>query len=519
MFRSGFARCPLDGTPLQEIADDPLSGSTFADRYVIEACVGEGGMGRVYRARHQRVSRQFAVKVLFGDHAAESKMRERFGREAEAACRLSHPNVVSVLDYGETEAGLTYLVMDWVEGRDLRSIIQDEGPLEADRVADIVRQLCLGLGHAHDKGLVHRDFKGENVIIARDGDRETPRIVDFGIAVILEGNDSGRLTTEGIVVGTPAYMSPEQATAAEELDHRSDLFSLGVLMYEMLAGVLPFEGSPLAIARQNLAADPPPIGERVLGLVADAALERISMRLMEKRPDDRFASAQDVIAALDERSAGVAQTLRAVPSGPHAGEPEDVPEEAEAPRRSRAGLIAAVVAALAVAAVVVGVAVRPGNGDATKLASPPVPDAQPAAPSPDAGVAVATAPPVSSPDAAPPAVAATTRRPRRVRAKPDAAAVATAAPAPDASPPKPRAPKPPPPPKPMSTSDLESLYVTVGTRIDALERERGGAVARPFRDEYFRIPFADALRTPGLRDEVAGKLRGLRRRVDAARKN
>jgi hypothetical protein len=298
VFRKGFARCPLDGAPLQEIEADPLEGSVFADRYVIEQCVGEGGMGRVYRATHRHMSRQFAIKVLFGEHAADKEMQARFAREAEAACRLRHPNVVSVTDFGATARGLFYLVMDWVEGQRLTDIISGEAPLGQHRIADITRQICMGLSHAHEQGLVHRDLKSENIIVSQDNGRELVRLVDFGLAVVMESDLNARLTAEGTVYGTPAYMSPEQACGAK-LDARTDLFSLGVLIYEMLSGALPFMGAPMDIVRQNMESEPPPIAQRVPGLHVNPHLEAMARKLMAKRPQERYQSAGEVIAALD----------------------------------------------------------------------------------------------------------------------------------------------------------------------------------------------------------------------------
>ncbi|HLU67894.1 MAG TPA: serine/threonine-protein kinase, partial [Kofleriaceae bacterium] len=299
VFRSGFPRCPLDGSVLQTLTDDPLIGFVLAERYVIEQLLGEGGMGRVYRARHIRMSRRFAIKVLFGDAAADAKARARFSREAEASSRLSHPNVVSVVDFGETEEGLLYLVMDYIEGEELHQLINREAPLGSARSLNILRQLARGLGHAHERGLIHRDFKAENVLVTRDSGEEIARIVDFGIAVVGEMNQpEQRLTTEGMVLGTPAYMSPEQSTG-EEIDHRADLFSLGVMLYEMLAGRLPFDGTPLAMAKANLAARVPPISERVPGLKVDPRLEGVAMRLMAKEPESRFQSAAEILAHVE----------------------------------------------------------------------------------------------------------------------------------------------------------------------------------------------------------------------------
>ena len=297
VFRTAFQRCPLDGHVLEPLSGDPLSGSSFADRYIIEECVGEGGMGRVYRARHQRMSRLFAIKVLFGDHAADKKMQARLAREAESASRLSHPNVISVLDFGETAEGLLYLVMDYVAGPTLARLIDEQAPLSRNRILSLVRDMARGLSHAHKRNLIHRDFKADNVIIGSDSGEEVAKIVDFGIAMLNEPSKSRKLTTEGMVLGTPAVMAPEQAVG-EEVDNRTDLFSLGIVLYEMLCGKLPFDGTPMEIARQNLAHAPPRISDRVPGLHVDPELEALSIRLMAKRREDRPQSAKEVLRAL-----------------------------------------------------------------------------------------------------------------------------------------------------------------------------------------------------------------------------
>ncbi len=465
-------------------------------------------MGRVYQARHQRVSRRFAVKVLFGDHATDEKMRERFAREAEAASRLEHPNVISVVDFGETNERLLYLVMDFVEGEELYELIAREAPLSRERVIDLVTQLCRGLAYAHDQGLVHRDFKSENVIVTRRDGREVPRIVDFGIAILTEADDE-RLTTEGLVLGTPAYMAPEQAMGGE-IDHRTDLFSLGVLMYELLAGVLPFEGSPLQIARANMAVDPPPFAERIPGLRVDPGLEAICMKLMAKRPEARYQSAAEVIDALDALAAppvaierevsGDAATVR----GPAVPEAPTTDEVVAASRRSRAWLWAALLLLLVAGAVTVVLLTRGGSGGRA--------DAVALAPA-DAGLA-AVAPPVVAIDAAPvavdlpdagasPAVAQRKRRPDAAVSRPPARRADAAAPG------KPAA--------PITTRSLTELYVHVGEQIEALAGKRGEAAVSKLRADYRRIPFQDALRTPSLRSDVHDSLRRLERRVRSAR--
>ena len=299
VFRSSFARCPLDGAVLEVLQGDPLVGTVLGDRYVIEECVGEGGMGRIYKARHRHMSRRFAIKMLFGDLAADKKMRNRFSQEAEAACRLSHPNVVSVNDVGETPVGQLYLAMDFVDGPDLRALIREQAPFDTRRAADLLWQLASGLSHAHDKGLVHRDFKPGNIIVIDEGKGEVPKILDFGIAHILEDGHDNQLTTEGTVMGTPAYMSPEHAMG-EPLDGRTDLFSLGVVLYQMLCGRLPFDGKGPELVRKNMSVEPPAIAHRVPGVVVDPTLETIAFQLMAKRPEHRFQQASEVIQTLVE---------------------------------------------------------------------------------------------------------------------------------------------------------------------------------------------------------------------------
>jgi hypothetical protein len=314
-FRVAFTRCMRDGSALIRTVDDPLIGATIADRYVIEALVGEGAMGLVYRAHHARLSRLFALKLMFGDVAADSSMRLRFAQEADAASRMSHPNVVSVLDFGKTENGLLYLAMEYVDGETLAALIRREGALPERRVIALAKQMARGLGHAHRAGLVHRDFKPANVAtgVGDDGE-EVARILDFGLAIAGgDGNRVGRLTEHGLVVGTPIYISPEQARD-HVVDHRADLFALGVVTYEMLAGKPPFEGNSHEIARANVTLAPPPIAHRNPDVRVSAELEAVVFKLMAKRAADRYQSADEVIAALGRigrRPAAVAQPTSA----------------------------------------------------------------------------------------------------------------------------------------------------------------------------------------------------------------
>ncbi len=320
-FRATFTRCPRDGSELVWSVDDPLIGTTIADRYVIEALVGEGAMGLVYRAHHSRLSRLFALKLMFGDVAAEAAMRMRFAQEADAASRFCHPNVVSVVDFGRTERGILYLAMDYVDGETLACLIRRQGPLAEHRVVSLARQMARGLGHAHHAGLVHRDFKPANVAIALGDDgAEVARVLDFGLAISeKEGDRAGRLTEHGLVVGTPIYIAPEQAKD-QPVDHRADLFALGVVMYEMLTGKTPFEGSGAEIARANVQQKPPALSVRNPKVRVTPELEAIVFKLLEKRAADRYQSAEDVIAAL-ERFEHASSRADAHPAGAPAERP------------------------------------------------------------------------------------------------------------------------------------------------------------------------------------------------------
>lgn len=297
---------------------EQLIGQVLANRYQIESRIGAGAMGAVYRAKHVKVGRAFAVKVLHPRLVADDKTLQRFEREAELAGRLRHPNVIGVVDVGETAEGLRYMVMDFAEGPDLAALMS-EAPMPPPRIIHLVRQLLEGLYHAHEAGLIHRDFKPENVIIEKDTHgKEVPRIVDFGIAILREGGDStsgpGRLTTNGLVLGTPHYMAPEQAVA-DPIDHRIDLFALGIIIYEMLSGKLPFDGNGAEVARANLMLDPPPIAERVPYLAIDPLLEAYARWLMAKKRDDRPANAKVAREVLDliERDRDAAARALGVP--------------------------------------------------------------------------------------------------------------------------------------------------------------------------------------------------------------
>ena len=335
VYRAQFSRCVNDGTELVMLNRDPLVGTTVGP-YAVDALIGEGGMGRVYRVHHARLQqKRYALKVLLGDFAATPPMRMRFAKEAQSASRLSHPNVVSVCDFGVTDAGLAYLAMDLVEGTPLSQLIANQ-PMAPDRVIRLARQLCAGLAHAHDLGLIHRDFKPDNIIVVDTPGGEVPRIADFGLAISNDESDV-RLTTSGMVLGTPAYVAPEQCTDGA-VDHRADLYALGASLFELLTGGrLPFDGEAAEVVGLKATTAAPTMAEVAPDVKVPPALAAIVDRLLARRPTDRYRDARAVAAALAEavRFPDDAALARGDDAAPRRDEPGDAPA-ARAPRAARA---------------------------------------------------------------------------------------------------------------------------------------------------------------------------------------
>src|SRR5882757_8646561 len=264
-----------------------LAGRVFSSRYEIQREVAQGGMAEVYLARDQLLNRLVALKALFPEYAREPSFVERFRREAQAAANLNHPNIVAIYDWGQ-ESGTYFIVMEYVEGRSLRDLIRSEGRLEAGQAADITAEIASALAFAHRSGVVHRDVKPGNVLLTRSG---TVKVTDFGIA---RAGASDGLTQTGSVMGTATYFSPEQAQGLP-VDGRSDVYALGVVLYEMVTGVAPFTAeSPVSVAYKHVRETAVLPTERNPDVPPD--LEHIIVTALAKAPENRYQTADDMRA-------------------------------------------------------------------------------------------------------------------------------------------------------------------------------------------------------------------------------
>ncbi|HEY3234802.1 MAG TPA: serine/threonine-protein kinase, partial [Polyangiaceae bacterium] len=285
------------GVASGETGKQELVGRILADRYRILRHLGSGGMGAVYRAEHIHMRKAVAVKVLHREMTYLPEVVLRFEREAVAAARIDHPNVAAATDFGRLEDGSFYLVLEFIEGRSLSSVLRSEKPLPVNRALLITRQIAQALGAAHEVGIVHRDLKPDNVmLIERGDDPDFVKVLDFGIAKVhIDDSASQQLTQVGSVFGTPEYMAPEQAQGAAQVDARADLYTLGTVLYEMLSGSTPFKDNDLIVVLTRLLTqEPPPLPEGVDREVAD-----LVMGLLRKKPDERPQTAKDVVERID----------------------------------------------------------------------------------------------------------------------------------------------------------------------------------------------------------------------------
>ena len=285
--------------------DDKYVGQTISDRYVVDAVLGEGGMGKVYLAHHKIIGKKVAIKILHAELARDKESVGRFVREARAASSIGNPHIVDIQDFGELDDGSTYFVMEYLDGADLGDLIDDKGALAHATVCDIGLQVCDGLAAAHKQHIVHRDLKPDNIALVEQGQsKHFCKILDFGIAKVSSSSSSTKLTMAGAVFGTPHYMSPEQAAGAA-VDHRTDIYSLGVILYEMAAGELPFNADNfMGILTQHMYKAPVPIRALVGAPDVPPGLEAIILKALSKKPEARYQT-------MDE----LAEDLRTLKSG------------------------------------------------------------------------------------------------------------------------------------------------------------------------------------------------------------
>jgi serine/threonine protein kinase len=288
--------------PLATAADDELRAHVeraLAAHYELDCEIGRGGMGIVYRAKDRRLKRQVAIKLLPPELAFRSEIKSRFLREAETAAQLSHPNIVPIYTVDEQQQ-LVFFVMAYISGDNLAKRLHERGVLTIDETRKVLREVADALSYAHDRGVVHRDIKPDNILL--DAVTGRPMVTDFGIARAMDSEGDSRLTATGMAIGTPAYMSPEQAAGEREIDGRSDLYSLGILGYQMLTGEPPFIASSTpAMLVKHISERPIPVEQRRSDVPQDLA--RSVMMLLEKDPANRFPTAAALVAALDSQEA------------------------------------------------------------------------------------------------------------------------------------------------------------------------------------------------------------------------
>lgn len=305
-FDQGYLKCPYDGSSLSDLnsKEDRYLGLELAGSYQIVRRIGEGGMGAVYEARHMRLNTPFAIKILFPELSLNEELLARFHREARSASQLKHPNILDVFDVNSTDDGLHYIVEEFLEGKPLSDILISPPIVDTLRGIKILLQVCDAMSVAHQQGIVHRDIKPENIFLIKRRDTEDfVKVLDFGIAKMQEEGKS-QLTQQSQVMGTPDYISPEQALDSKSVDARSDIYSLGVMCYRMFSGRLPYEINKPAAALAAVASKDP-VSVRTRYDQIDPELEALIEKAMQRDPEKRFQSMKEVSNALEAIADGL----------------------------------------------------------------------------------------------------------------------------------------------------------------------------------------------------------------------
>lgn len=397
---------PQSGTPPPSRVDAYV-GKTIDGRYQVERVIGEGGMGIVYAGRHKVIDKRVAIKVLRGEMATDHELNDRFLQEARAASAIGNPHIIDISDFGQLPDGSTYFVMEFLDGKSLSAVMtESSGPMPVARICHIGKQIGQGLSAAHAANIVHRDLKPDNVMLINRGhEKDFVKVLDFGIAKV--GGSANKVTRAGSVFGTPHYMSPEQA-AGTVVDHRTDIYALGVILYEAASGKVPFDADNfMGILTQHMYKAPVPIRALVPEIDVPPGLDAIILKCLTKKPEGRYQTMDELVEDLAKLEKGVmpdaVQEMMARSGGFNVpadyfrtAMPEPVP--ASPPERAKRWPLYAVIAAVATLVGVVGVSLVAKSSNSTAGTLPP-PSAPPvAAVVPPAPPSVAPAP---APAAAP----------------------------------------------------------------------------------------------------------------------
>jgi serine/threonine-protein kinase len=428
---SEHASSQIDAVQTQGQRYDPLIGQTLDGRYKIERVLGEGGMGIVYKAVHTTLGKPLAIKVLRPEVSKNEEIVQRFRQEAQSASQIGNPHIIDISDFGTLADGSTYFVMEFLTGKSL-TVAQADGKFSLARTIHVVRQLAGALGAAHDIGIVHRDLKPDNVqLVERGGQKDFVKVLDFGIAKV--GGSTSKLTQAGQVFGTPHYMSPEQC-AGTNVDHRTDIYAVGVMLYEMACSKVPFDADNLmGILTKHLYENPIAPHELAPPVDVPPALEAVILKCLQKKPEARYQTMAELSADLDaiergqapravidkvERATSGPQTLTGVEARVSigSGQQDIAIRKSRAPLFIGAGFGAVLVIGVIVATISKQASSAP-QADAAKPAAPPTSEPAPAQPTAAAANPAPAAPAPEPVKAPPPEVKVT------VASNPDSAEV------------------------------------------------------------------------------------------------